>query len=117
VLRWAKQQGGVTGYPHSALHVEPKAAATWLLSRHDGDHDQRLNRDEAETALLPQPIAKIDDDRDGFLSEAELTAASDRSADELPNLSLPSMNGGGAMEIVVSTPEGVCDFISAMNTA
>lgn len=117
VLRWAKQQGGVTGYPHSALHVDPKAAAAWLLSRHDRDHDQRLNRDEAQTALLPQPITRIDDDRDGFLTAAELTAASDRSADELPNLSLPSMNGGGAMEIVVSTPEGVCDFISAMDTA
>jgi hypothetical protein len=27
------------------------------------------------------------------------------------------MDGGGAMEIVVSTPAGVCDFISAMDTA
>ncbi len=27
------------------------------------------------------------------------------------------MNGGGAMEICVSTAEGVCDFISAMDTA
>ncbi len=117
VLRWAKEQGGVTGYPHSALHVDAPAAAAWLLSRHDQDNDQRLNKDEAQAALLPKPIAKIDDDRDGFLTAAELTAASDRGADELPNLSLPSMKGGGAMEIVVSTPEGVCDFISAMNTA
>jgi hypothetical protein len=38
-------------------------------------------------------------------------------ADRLPNLALPAMDGGGAMEIVVSTPEGVCDFISAMDTA
>ncbi len=117
VLRWAKQQGGITGYPHSALTVDPSSAAAWLLSRHDRDNDQRLNRDEAQAALLPQPIHKIDEDRDGFLTAAELTAASDRCADDLPNLSLPSMNGGGAMEIVVSTPEGVCDFISAMDTA
>ncbi|MFN9972841.1 MAG: hypothetical protein ACK58T_23425, partial [Phycisphaerae bacterium] len=27
------------------------------------------------------------------------------------------MDGGGAMEIFVSTAEGVCDFISAMDTA
>jgi hypothetical protein len=38
-------------------------------------------------------------------------------ADQLPNVALPAMDGGGAMEIVVSTPEGVCDFISAMDTA
>ncbi len=34
----------------------------------------------------------------------------------LPNLAIPEMNGVGAMEIVVSVPEGVCDFISAMDT-
>src|SRR5690606_1264533 len=35
---------------------------------------------------------------------------------QLPNLAVPEMNGGGAMEICVSTAEGVCDFISAMDT-
>ncbi len=37
-------------------------------------------------------------------------------ADQLPNLAMPEMNGVGAMEICVSTAEGVCDFISAMDT-
>jgi len=31
VLRWCKEQGGVTGYPHSALHVNPAATAKWLM--------------------------------------------------------------------------------------
>ena len=34
----------------------------------------------------------------------------------MPNLAIPEMNGVGAMEVVVSVPEGVCDFISAMDT-
>jgi hypothetical protein len=37
-------------------------------------------------------------------------------ADQLPNLALPAMNGVGAMEIFVNMAEGVCDFISAMDT-
>jgi hypothetical protein len=41
----------------------------------------------------------------------------ERVADRLPNLAIPAMNGAGAMEICVSTAEGVCDFISAMDTA
>jgi hypothetical protein len=51
------------------------------------------------------------------LTERELTAAVNRAADRLPNLAVPEMNGAGAMEICVSTAEGVCDFISAMDTA
>ena len=39
-----------------------------------------------------------------------------KRVDQLPNLAIPSMMGGGALEIFVSTPEGVCDFISAMDT-
>jgi hypothetical protein len=59
----------------------------------------------------------MDQDRDRALSESELRVAIDRSADELPNLAIPEMNGVGAMEICVSVAEGVCDFISAMDTA
>ena len=29
VMRWAKEQGGVTGYPHSALQVDARQAAAW----------------------------------------------------------------------------------------
>src|SRR5213078_4159803 len=46
-----------------------------------------------------------------------LTAAITRAADELPNLAIPEMNSVGAMEIFVTTTQGLCDFISAMDTA
>src|SRR5213078_1959751 len=46
-----------------------------------------------------------------------LTAAITRAADELPNLAIPEMNSVGAMEIFVTTAQGLCDFISAMDTA
>jgi hypothetical protein len=39
-----------------------------------------------------------------------------RAAEQLPNLAIPEMNGAGAMELPVSVAEGVCDFISAMDT-
>ena len=117
VLRWAKEQGGVTGYPHSAMHVDAKSAGQRLLERFDADDDARLERDEAAGALLPEPFADVDNDKDGRLTIGELTASVDRAADRLPNLAVPAMNGVGAMEICVSTAEGVCDFISAMDTA
>lgn len=117
VMRWAKEQGGVTGYPHSALHVDAKQAALWTLRQTDTDRNGMLSASEATGQLLPEPFAKIDSDGDQTLTTQELQASADRMADELPNLALPAMDGGGAMEIVVSTPEGVCDFISAMDTA
>ena len=117
VLRWCKEQGGVTGYPHSALHVNPKAAAKWLIGALDVDEDNVLIGTEAAKGLLPEVFSRVDADGNGELTEVELTDSSDRAADTLPNLALPSLNGGGAMEIFVSTAEGVCDFISAMDTA
>ena len=51
-----------------------------------------------------------------MLTEAELAAAHERAAGELPNLAVPEMNGVGAMEICVTVAHGVCDFISAMDT-
>jgi hypothetical protein len=51
------------------------------------------------------------------LAESELAAAHDRAAEQLPNWAIPQMNGVGAMEICVTVAEGVCDFISAMDTA
>jgi hypothetical protein len=46
-----------------------------------------------------------------------MIAGLNRAADRLPNFAIPEMNGVGAMEICVSTAAGVCDFISAMDTA
>lgn len=49
VLRWTKQQGGVTGYAHSGsgLQIEPAAAAKRLLAALDANQDGRLEAGEA----------------------------------------------------------------------
>jgi hypothetical protein len=118
VLRWAKAQGAVTGYAHSGsgLEIDPPAAAGRLLAELDTDRDGRLSAAESERGLLPAPAAALDRDGDGGLSAAELQAGLRQAAEELPNLAIPEMNGVGAMEICVSAAEGVCDFISAMDT-
>ena len=117
VLRWAKEQGGVTGYPHSALHVDAAQTAGWILATRDHDSDGQLSRDEAAGQLLPEPFTAVDQDGNGLLTSEELQASADRASQQLPNVAIPALNGGGAMEIFVSTAEGVCDFISAMDTA
>ncbi|NIP96153.1 MAG: hypothetical protein GWO24_23030, partial [Akkermansiaceae bacterium] len=50
------------------------------------------------------------------MSRIELVESHRRAADQLPNHAIPEMNGVGAMEICVSVSEGVCDFISSMDT-
>lgn len=119
VLRWAKEQGGVTGYAHSAsgMQIDPPAAAKRLVADSDRDGDHLLTEAETSKTLLPDSFKTIDSNQDGKLSELELTKCIDRTADELPNLAIPEMNGVGAMEFCVSTAEGVCDFLSAMDTA
>ena len=118
VLRWAKAQGGVAGYAHSAsgLQVDPGAATARLLEQLDTNEDGRLAAAEAARGLLPEPFAEIDTDRDGFLGDAELKASHDRADDRLPNLAIPELNSVGAQEIFVTAAHGVCDFISAMDT-
>jgi hypothetical protein len=119
VLRWVKEQGGVTGYAHSAsgLQVAPGPAAKRLLAKLDADKDGALDAAEAEKGLLPEGFAETDLDRNGRLSEDELAKSHDRAADRLPNLAIPEMNSVGAMEIGVTVAQGLCDFISAMDTA
>jgi hypothetical protein len=118
VLRWAKAQGAVTGYAHSGsgLEINSKAATGRLLGALDRDADGSLTPAEAARGLLPTEFAPADADHDGVLTRAELEAAHERAADSLPNFAVPEMNGVGAMEIVVSVPQGVCDFQSAMDT-
>jgi hypothetical protein len=119
VLRWVKEQGGVTGYAHSAsgMQIDPPAAAKRLVAQADRDGDSLLSAAEVAQTLLPDDFKRIDANGDDQLSEFELTHSIDRVADELPNLAIPEMNGVGAMEFCVSCAEGVCDFISAMDTA
>lgn len=119
VLRWAKKQGAYTGYAHSGsgLQVNPSAAARRLAQEFDANQDGRLDRDEAARGLLPEDFATADVNADQSLNEAELTQSVNRAADRLPNLAIPELNSVGAQEIFVTTALGLCDFISAMDTA
>src|SRR5262245_14205124 len=47
----------------------------------------------------------------------ELVAANQRSFTTLPNLAIPRLDAIAAQEICVTCAQGVCDFISAMDTA
>ncbi|HVC93436.1 MAG TPA: CehA/McbA family metallohydrolase [Pirellulales bacterium] len=118
VLKWAKAQGAVTGYAHSAsgLEVDPPAAARQLLDELDSDRSGQIGEAEAKAGLMPDEFDALDADRDGRLTEAELARGIERAADRLPNLALPAMSGVGAMELPVSVALGACDFISAMDT-
>ncbi len=117
VMRWAKEQGGVTGYPHSALQVDARQAAAWWMQERDTDGDGVISVGEERGKLFAEPFALMDENGDLSISFAELEKSADRAADQLPNLAPPAMNGGGAMEIFVTAAEGVCDFISAMDTS
>jgi len=119
VMRWAKEQGGTTGYAHSAsgLQINPQSSAKRLLAEYDQNRDQVLTKAEVESALLPDSFEQTDHDRDQTLSQAELEMKLNEVADVLPNLAIPEMNSVGAMEICVTVAAGVCDFISAMDTA
>jgi hypothetical protein len=118
LMKWAKQQGAVTGYAHSAngLEVKPAAAAKRLLTELDADKDGKVSKDEAAKGLLPEDFDKIDANRDGFLTEDELRTSIARVAGKLPNLAIPEMDGIGAQEICVTAAQHLCDFISAMDT-
>lgn len=122
LMRWAKKQGAYTGYAHSGsgLEVYPGAAAKRLLVELDTDKDGKLSPTETAKGLLPEDFATIDANDDKFLTEVELSASINRVAGNknkrLPNLAIPEMNGIGAQEVCVTTAQGLCDFISAMDT-
>ncbi|MCC6507515.1 MAG: CehA/McbA family metallohydrolase [Pirellulaceae bacterium] len=118
-LQWAKAQGAVTGFAHSAsgLQIDAQRAANRMLEQLDTDKSQLVSKSEAAKGLLPAPFADIDVDRDQGLSRVELHSAIDAAADRLPNLAIPEMNSVGAMELPVAVTVGACDFISTMDTA
>jgi hypothetical protein len=120
LMKWAKEQGAVTGYAHSAngLGVNPKECAKRLLAELDTDKDGSISKEEAKKGRLPlpEPFAAIDTNNDGKISAEELFKSTEKTSTVLPNLNIPEMNGIGAQEICVTTAMGVCDFISAMDT-
>lgn len=120
LMRWAKDQGAVTGYAHSAsgLGVNPPAASKRLFAELDANKDGSINQAEASAGQwpLPEPFATVDANNDGKISPDELLQSHQRAVRVLPNLAIPEMNGIGAQEICVTTAMGVCDFISAMDT-
>ena len=120
LMQWAKEQGAVTGYAHSAngLGVDPKTANIRLFAALDTNADGGITKAEAGQGRwpLPEPFDKIDADADGKITQAELAASHARVVNKLPNLIIPRMDGIGAQEICVTSAMGVCDFISAMDT-
>jgi EF hand domain-containing protein len=120
LMRWAKDQGAVTGYAHSAsgLEVSIPNSSRRLFAHLDANGDGSVSADEVKAARwpLPEPFAKVDGDSDGKLSADEITASTKRMMDRMPNLNIPEMGGIGAQEVCVTTAMGVCDFISAMDT-
>jgi hypothetical protein len=74
----------------------------------------RWTADGREAArLLPEPGCL---NQDGSLSEEELAQSLDRVSINF-NLAVPELNSVGAQEIFVTAALGICDFISAMDTA
>lgn len=87
VLEWARQQGAVVGYSHSG----------WGLALPDimPDGSRQFHR---------QPWGGAPSGWTG------------RAADTLPDYALPPFDGIGANEYIVTGANGVCDFISAVDT-
>jgi hypothetical protein len=125
LMRWAKNQGAYTGYAHSASGltfdgkgVGARALAKRTIAALDANKDGQLSPAEAAKGLLPDTFAKIDVNNDGFVTEDELADRIQRIWNtQLPNLAIPPMDGIGAQEICVTSAQGLCDFISAMDTA
>ena len=120
LMRWAKDQGAVTGYAHSAsgLQVIPKDSTRRLFVALDRGMKGHITPDDAAAGAwpLPEPFGTADADGDGKITEVELAQSTQRQLGKLPNLNVPEMNGIGAQEICVTSAMGVCDFISAMDT-
>lgn len=121
LMRWAKEQGAVTGYAHSAngLGIDARAATRRLFAALDKGKNGSVTKADAAAGRwpLPEPFAAVDVDGDGKVTEAELGQSTQRTQAKLPNLVIPEMNGIGAQEICVTSALGLCDFISAMDTA
>jgi hypothetical protein len=124
LMKWAKAQGAYTGYAHSASGltfdgkgVNARGGASHLIASLDTNKDGQLSAAEAAKGLLPDTFMAIDKNDDGLLTVEELANRIQQVKEVLPNHAIPPMNGIGAQEICVTTSQGLCDFISAMDTA
>jgi len=121
LMRWAKAQGAVTGYAHSGngLGIDAPAATRRLFVELDKGTRGFITKEQAAAGRwpLPEAFGKVDADGDGKVTEVELAQSTQRTKGNLPNLVIPEMNGIGAQEICVTSALGLCDFISAMDTA
>lgn len=87
VLKWGKEQGGIVGYSHSG----------WGLALPDYLPD-------GSRGALPATWGGANSKSKG------------RAADKLPDYAMPPFDGIGANEYIVSATQGLCDFISAVDT-
>ena len=76
----------------------------------------KISEKKSRELLLPLKYDLIDTDNNGFIEFDELVAAHLTAQNQLPNYAVPEMNGIGAQEICVTSAQGLCDFISAMDT-
>lgn len=125
LMKWAKNQGAYTGYAHSANGltfdrgngVAARDLAQRTFAALDTNKDGQLSPEEAAKGLLPDDFAKMDANGDGFLTQQEFVNHVQRIWNtQLPNYAVPPMDGIGAQEICVTSAQGLCDFISAMDT-
>ena len=110
VLRWAKAQGAVTGYAHSAsgLEIDPARPPPHGCSRQlDRDKDGVAHAQPRPPGLLlPADFATIDADRDGVLTRRSSRRPTNAPPRRLPNVAIPEMNGVGAHGDLVTVPRG-----------
>lgn len=135
LMRWAKNQGAYTGYAHSAsgLLFDGKGIEARSLAKRtmaECGKEGKISPADARKGLLPDEFKNIDVDKDGFITEQELylNIQGEKKMQggmevtipgvwtKLPNYAVPPMNGIGAQEICVTSAQGLCDFISAMDT-
>ncbi|MFK7819503.1 MAG: CehA/McbA family metallohydrolase [Planctomycetaceae bacterium] len=87
VLKWGKEQGGVVGYSHSG----------WGLALPD---------------VMPDGSRKFVGNTWGGAP----AGWQGKAASQLPDYAMPPFDGIGANEYIVSVAQGLCDFISAVDT-
>ena len=119
LMRWAHAQGAYTGYAHSGSGLQIRndlnTAKRWVAEL-DANGDGKVVREEAAKGLLTEDFAAVDVNGDGGLAAEEMAASIGRVKNRTLHYAIPDMDGIGAQEIAVTAAQGLCDFISAMNT-